>query len=174
MKILIIAVVIGFVYLLGAYNSLTRQRNRVRQAASGIDVYLTERFDLIPNLVECVKGYAKHEKDIFTTITKMRENYYQSRQLKDGEILNNEVNKVIAVSENYPELKASEQFLELQRKLSKLESQLQAARRIYNSEINIYNNSVQTFPKKLIAGLFNFKELEYFEAENEAKSNIKL
>lgn len=174
MSLLIIIIVIVFIYILAIYNSLIRGRNKVRQAASGIDVYLTERFDLIPNLVECVKGYAKHEKEIFTTITKMRENYYQSRQLKDGEALNNEVNKVIAVSENYPELKASEQFLELQKKLSKLESQLQAARRIYNSEVNIYNNKVQTFPSNIIAGLFNFKELEYFEAEYEAKSNVKL
>ena len=174
MSLLIIIIVIVFIYILTIYNSLIRGRNKVRQAASAIDVYLTERFDLIPNLVECVKGYAKHEKEIFITITKMRENYYQKRQLKDGEILNNEFNKIIAVSENYPELKASEQFLQLQKKLAKIESQLQAARRIYNGEVNVYNNKVQTFPNNILAGLFNFREVEYFEAEYEAKSNIKV
>ncbi len=171
MKIAIIIILL-LAYVLFIYNSLIRKRNKVRQAASGIDVYLTQRFDLIPNLVECVKEYAKHEKETFERITKMRERYYQKRELKEGEILNNEFNKIIAVSENYPELKASDQFLDLQKKLAKMESQLQAARRIYNSEVNAYNNNVQMFPSNFIAKLFNFQEEEFFEAEEQAKNNI--
>ena len=172
MKIVIIVIVILLAYVFLTYNSLIRKKNKIKQAASGIDVYLTQRFELIPNLVECVKGYVKHEQKIFEEISKMRENYFKNKNLKDGEILNNEFNKIIAISENYPELKASEQFLELQKKLSKMESQLQAARRIYNSEVNIYNDAVQTFPSNLMAKLFNFKPEEYFQAEEEAKNNV--
>ncbi len=174
MKIAIIIVVLLLIYVFFTYNSLIKKRNKVKQAASGIDVYLTQRFDLIPNLVECVKGYIEHEKETFEEISKMREKYYKNRDLKDGEVLNNECNKIIAVSENYPELKASEQFLDLQKKLAKMESQLQAARRIYNSEVNMYNNKVQMFPSNLMAKLFNFKEEEFFQAEEQAKSNIRL
>lgn len=174
MNVIIIIVVILLAYVLLTYNSLIRKRNKIKQAASGIDVYLTQRFELIPNLVECVKGYVKYEEKIFEEIAKMRENYFKNKNLKDGEILNNECNKIIAISENYPELKASEQFLELQKKLSKMESQLQAARRIYNSEVNIYNNAVQIFPSNLMAKLFNFKEEEFFQSEEQAKNNISL
>lgn len=174
MGILIIIVVLLLAYVLLTYNSLIRKRNKIKQAASGIDVYLTQRFELIPNLVECVKGYVKHEKEIFEEVAKMRENYFINKNLKEGEILNNKCNKIIALSENYPELKASGQFLELQKKLSKMESQLQAARRIYNAEVNTYNNAVQTFPSNLMAKLFNFKEEEYFQAEEQAKNNVDL
>ena len=174
MNVIIIIVIFLFAYILCTYNSLIRKRNKVRQSASAIDVYLTQRFELIPNLVECVKGYVKYEQEMFETIAKMRESYFQNKNLKDGEILNNECNKIIAISENYPELKASEQFLELQKKLSKMESQLQAARRIYNSEVNVYNNEVQTFPSNIMAKLFNFKEEIYFQAEEQAKNNVAL
>ena len=174
MGILIIIVILLLAYVLLTYNSLIRKRNKIKQAASGIDIYLTQRFELIPNLVECVKGYLKHEKEIFEEVAKMRENYFINKNLKEGEILNNKCNKIIALSENYPELKASEQFLGLQKKLSKMESQLQAARRIYNAEVNTYNNAVQTFPSNLMAKLFNFKEEDYFQAEEQAKNNVTL
>ncbi len=174
MGIVIGIIIFLLIYIFGMYNSLIRARNKIKQAASGIDVYLTQRFELIPNLVECVKGYVKHEQETFEKITTMRENYLKNKNLKDGEILNNECNKIIAISENYPELKASEQFLELQKKLSKMESQLQAARRIYNAEVNVYNNKVQMFPSNIIANLFNFKEEEFFQAEEQAKNNVKI
>lgn len=174
MGIVIGIIVLLLIYIFGMYNSLIRARNKIKQAASGIDVYLTQRFELIPNLVECVKGYVKHEQETFEKIATMRENYLRNKNLKDGEILNNECNKIMAISENYPELKASEQFLELQKKLSKMESQLQAARRIYNAEVNVYNNKVQMFPSNIIANLFNFKEEEFFEAEEQAKNNVAL
>ncbi len=171
--ILIIFVII-LLYVFITYNTFVSRRNKIKQAESGIDVYLTQRFDLIPNLVECVKGYMTHEKETLMAITQMRAKYLQSKNLKDGEILNNECNKIMAVAENYPELKASEQFLNLQKNLTKMESQLQAARRIYNAEVNLYNNKVQMFPSNIIAGMFGFKEAEFFEAQEQAKQNVEV
>lgn len=170
--IIILAVIVG--YILITYNSIVRQKNRVLQASSGIDVYLTQRFDLIPNLVECVKGYMNFEKETLIAIAEKRSMYLQNRNLKEGEELNNECNRIILLAENYPDLKANEQFLNLQKKLSKMESQLQAARRIYNTEVNKYNDKIETFPNSIIADAFNFKKQEYFQAEQNAKNNIQI
>ena len=170
--ILILFLIVIYIWL--KYNSIIQNRNKVRQAASGIDVYLMQRFDLIPNLVECVKGYMEHEKNVLIEITEARKAYLQNKNLKEGEELNKKCNMIIAVAEEYPELKASELFLNLQKNLSKMENQLQAARRVYNSEVNTYNNSIQKFPGNIIASFGNFKEEEYFEAEYEAKNNIKI
>jgi len=169
-----ILIIIIVFYVLVKYNSIIQNRNKVKQAASGIDVYLTQRFDLIPNLVECVKGYMKHEKEILAEITQARATYLQNKDLKEGQELNKKCNMIIAVAEEYPELKSSEQFLNLQKSLSKMESQLQAARRIYNAEVNTYNNSIQKFPGNIVASLFNFKEEEYFEAEYNSRENIQI
>ena len=155
--VLIIALIIVILIMLGSYNSLVKLRNKVNQAKSGIDVYLNQRFDLIPNLVECVKGYAKHEVEVLEKITQLREEYSRSKDIKEAEKLNNGINQVIAVAEQYPELKASEQFLNLQKSLSKMESQLQAARRIYNNEVTAYNTTINTVPTNIIAKMFNFK-----------------
>lgn len=173
MIILVIAVIIAL-YILITYNILVRQKNRIKQATSGIDVYLTQRFELIPNLVECVKGYMKYEQETLAKIVEMRTEYMKTKNLKEGEQLNNEFNKILVITENYPELKSSEQFLNLQKSLTKMESQLQAARRIYNSEVNIYNNKVQTFPNNIIAKMFGFKTEEFFEAEEQAKNNVEV
>lgn len=170
--IIILTVIVG--YILITYNSIVKQKNRVLQATSGIDVYLTQRFDLIPNLVECVKGYMNFEKETLIAITEKRSMYLQNKNLKDGEELNNECNRIILLAENYPDLKANEQFLNLQKKLSKMESQLQAARRIYNTEVNKYNDKIETFPNSIIADAFNFKKQEYFQAEQNAKNNIQI
>ena len=157
------------------YNSLVKMRNKVKQAESGIDVYLNQRFDLIPNLVECVKAYSKHEQSIFTEIANLRSAYMkQPNDIKGAENLNNKMNQLIAVAENYPELKASEQYLNLQKNLTKIESQLQAARRIYNMEVTNYNDKICTVPSNLIAGLFGFKEAKLFEIEEHKRENIKI
>jgi len=174
MFILIAIVVFLIVLVLIGYNSFIRARNKVKQAESGIDVYLTQRFDLIPNLVECVRGYMSYEKDLLARVTELRAKYTENKNLKLGEELNNDCNKIIAVAENYPELKSSEQFLNLQKNLSKMESQLQAARRIYNAEVNNYNNKVQMFPSNILAGIFGFKEKEFFQTEEQAKNNVKV
>lgn len=174
MEIVIGVIVIILIYVLITYNLFVSKNNKVKQAASGIDVYLTQRFDLIPNLVECVKGYMEYEKETLKEITNMRTNYLKNRDLKEGELLNNEYNRIIAIAENSPELKASEQFINLQKSLSKMESQLQAARRIYNSEVNRYNTSIQMFPNSILAKMFNLKEKDFFEAEEQVKNNVKV
>ena len=172
--VLIIALIIVILIILGSYNSLVKLRNKVNQAKSGIDVYLNQRFDLIPNLVECVKGYAKHEVEVLEKITQLRAEYSRSKDIKEAEKLNNGINQVIAVAEKYPELKASEQFLNLQKSLSKMESQLQAARRIYNNEVTAYNTTINTVPTNIIAKMFNFKEAELFTVEDYKKENIQV
>lgn len=170
------ALVSVILIIFGMYNSLVKMRNKVKQAESGIDVYLNQRFDLIPNLVECVKGYSKHEKDILENVIKLRAEYINNKNtdLKQAENLNNNMNQVIAVAENYPELKASEQYLNLQKSLSKIESQLQAARRIYNVEVTKYNTKIATVPNNVIAGLFGFKEADLFTIEEYKKENIEI
>lgn len=173
--IVLIIVAILLITILTMYNNLVRAKNRVKQAESGIDIYLNQRFDLIPNLVECVKGYSKHEEKIFTEIANLRTAYMkQHNNLKDAEVLNNKMNQLIVVAENYPELKASEQYLNLQRTLTKLESQLQAARRIYNMEVTDYNNTISVVPSNLVANLFGFKEENLFEIEEYKKENINI
>ena len=174
MVVLIVVIVIILLVILSKYNKLVKQKNSVKQAQSGIDVYLNQRFDLIPNLVECVKGYAKHEEQVLEKITQLRAKYSKSKDLKEAEKLNNGINQVIAVAEQYPELKASEQFLNLQKSLSKMESQLQAARRIYNNEVTAYNTTINTVPTNIIAKMFNFKEAELFTVEDYKKENIQV
>ena len=174
MTILII-IAIFIIVILTLYNNLVKARNKVRQAESGIDVYLNQRFDLIPNLVECVKGYSKHEQTIFNEIAKLRADYQNKKNdIKSAENLNNKMNQLIAVGENYPELKASEQYLNLQKTLTKLESQLQAARRIYNAEVTNYNDKVTLVPSNIVARMFGFKEENLFEIEDYKRENINI
>jgi LemA protein len=172
--IIVLGVIILIVF--GMYNSLIGMRNKVKQAESGIDVYLNQRFELIPNLVECVKGYSKHEKDVFENIVKLRTEYMNNKKtnLKQAEELNNNINKIMAVAENYPELKASEQYLNLQKNLTKIESQLQAARRIYNNEVTKYNTKIETVPNNIIAKSFGFKAVDLFTIEEYKKENVEI
>ena len=169
-----IIITILIVLVIIKYNKIKTLHNKVKQSRSSIDVYLTQRFDLIPNLVECVKGYAKHEKELFVQITELRSAYNQSKDLKKGAELNNKFNDILLLEENYPDLKANENFLNLQRSLSKMESQLQAARRLYNSDVTIYNTDIETFPGNLFSTIFNFKKEELFEIEEMKKVNIKV
>ena len=175
MVVLLIVIAIIIMIILSKYNGIVRLQKKVKQAESGIDVYLNQRFDLIPNLVECVKGYAKHEKEIFENIAKLRIEYIQgNKNLKNAEKINNVMNKILAIAEDYPDLKASEQFLNLQKNLSKMESQLQAARRIYNNEVTKYNTKISVVPNNIIAKMFGFKEKELFEIEEYKKENINV
>lgn len=170
--ILIIAIIVAVLIM---YNGLVKARVRVKQAASGIDVYLKQRFDLIPNLVETVKGYSKHEQTILAEITALRNSYMnQPENLKNAENLNNKMNQLVAVAEAYPDLKASEQYLNLQKTLSKLESQLQAARRIYNSEVAEYNQKLETVPSNIVASLFGFVHADLFEIKEVERQNVKI
>ena len=172
---ILIIIAILLIAILVIYNNLVKLRNKVKQAESGIDVYLTQRFDLIPNLVECVKAYSKHEETIFTEIASLRSAYMKKKKsLKNAENLNNKMNQLIAVAENYPELKASGQYLQLQKSLVKIESQLQAARRIYNIEVTNYNDKICTVPSNLVANLFGFEEAKLFEIEEYKRENINI
>lgn len=176
MEIAIIILIIIFTIILSIYNGLIKKRNAVKQSRSSINIYLLQRFSLIPNLVECVKGYTKHEKEIFENIAKLRTEYEKTKQLEKASELNTQINNLLLIGENYPELKSSENFLNLQKNLSKMEDQLQAARRLYNIDVTNYNTSLQTFPNNLIATLFHFKPEDLFNiSENEAQNiNINL
>lgn len=174
METIIIIVIAILLVLLIMYNRLVKKRNAVKQSRSSIDVYLTQRFDLIPNLVECVKGYAKHEENLLESITKLRTEYNVSKDLDKASLLNTQMNKLIAIVENYPDLKASENFLNLQKNLTKMEDQLQAARRLYNMDVTAYNTAIQVFPTNLIASAFNFTEEKLFELEPGKGENVKI
>ena len=170
MKIEIVLGIVVFIFLVIVfiqYNKLVRLKMKVKQSKSGIDVYCQQRFDLIPNLIETVKGYIEYEKEMFDSITRLRAEYNNTKDINIGQELNQKMNTVIANVENYPDLKASEQFLNLQKNLEKTESQLQAARRIYNYNVTEYNIKISVVPYNIIAKIFNFKEETLFEAENE-------
>ncbi len=174
MIIAIIIVIFIVLFILIQYNQLIRLRLRVKQSKSGIDVYLKQRFDLIPNLVSVVKGYANYEKGLLDNIVKLRAKYNETQDAKICEELINQMNKIIAIAENYPELKASEQFLNLQKSLSKIESQLQAARRLYNIDVTKYNTKIKTIPYNIIAVMFRFKEESLFTISEEEKKVINI
>ncbi len=173
MLYIIIAIIL--IIVLATYNDLVKKQYKVKQAKQGIDVYLKQRFDLIPNLVECVKGYSKHEKEVLEKITVLRTDYMRNpTSLKDAENLNNKLNELTLIAENYPDLKASEQYLNLQKALTKMESQLQAARRIYNCEVTNYNCKIEKIPSNIIASLFGFKRADFFEVEESNKQNVNI
>ena len=159
--ILIIIAVLILIYLGSTYNSFVVLRNRVKDQWAQIDVQLKRRFDLIPNLVETVKGYASHEKDTLEAVVKAR-NEYLSSDTPEGKIAaNNDLNKVVtklfALAESYPELKADASFRELQTTLTETEDKISYARQFYNDVVMKYNNKVEVFPSNIVAGLFGFK-----------------
>ena len=172
--VLMFILIVGAIFLVAEYNKFVQLRHKIKQAKSGIDVYLTQRFDLIPNLVECVKGYAAHEEKVFTEIARLRGEYERSKDLKAGSELYNKSNNILAIGEANPYLQASEQFLNLQKNLTKMESQLQAARRIYNGDVTLYNTTISTFPNSLFASFFGFHEEELFVIEEYKKENINI
>ena len=171
----------GFLFFVGLllllfiaiYNGIVKLKHNVDKSESGIDVYLQQRFDLIPNLVDVTKAYANYESDILEKIAKLRTAYNQNKDSNASNELNNQYKTIMAVVENYPELKANEQFLKLQKALVKIESQLQAARRIYNNDVTKYNTRISTFPNNIIANLFGFKERDLFVLDGEDKVDIK-
>lgn len=160
------------IWLLFTYNGLVNLRNQVALALATIDVQLKKRYDLVPNLVETVKGYASHEKDVLAAVTAARS---QASQPGAGwgaeEHLRHEIGRLIATAEAYPDLKASSHFLMLQRQLSECEAQIAAARRSYSASVMDYNNSVEMFPSSLVAGIFSFKRKPEFEIAIEERKN---
>jgi LemA protein len=165
-------------YAIVVFNRLIRARNLVREGWSGIDVQLVRRSDLIPNLVETVKGYAGHERALFSEIAQKRTQALNttgvsSRAAAEQDLLAS-VRRMLAVAEAYPELKASENFVELQKQLAELEDQLQLARRYYNGTVRDYNIGIQSFPDLLLARAFGFREEPYFETDDNAVPSVQL
>jgi len=166
-----IIIILVFIIIL-VHNSIIGLRNNVDKSKSGIDVYLQQRFDLIPNLIEVTKAYMNYEKDLLDRITELRSIYNQSKDMQAGNELNNQYKTIMATAENYPELKASEQFLNLQKSLVKIESELQAARRIYNNDVTRYNTKINTFPNSIIAWVFDFQKRDLFVLDGEDKVEV--
>ena len=174
----IVLIVIGVIVLwvIFTYNRLISLRNRVKEAFSDIDVQLKRRYNLIPNLIETVKGYAAHEKGVFEKVTEARTRAMGAQGVHDKaqaeNMLTGALKSLFAVSENYPDLKASENFLELQRELRDTEDKIQAARRFYNTNVMSLNTRVESIPSNVIAQMFKFKKEEFFELEEEAQREV--
>jgi LemA protein len=177
LPIIIVAVVI--IWLILTYNSLIRIRNRVKEAWSDIEVQLKRRYDLIPNLVNAIKGYTKHEEGVFTKVTEARAAAMSAKtpaeQAKTENMLTETLKSLFAVAENYPELKASQNFLQLQNELTDTENKIQASRRFYNGVVRDFNTKIEVFPTNIIAGALGFKQSEFFDAPDEVHEapNVK-
>lgn len=166
-------IVLWFIF---TFNSFVRKRILIKEALSDIEIQLKRRYDLIPNLIETVKGYAKHEKELFEKVTEARANAMNAKTLKEHSeaenILSQTLKSLFAVAENYPDLKASQNFLELQRELTDTEDKIQAARRFYNSNVRDYNIKIESFPSNILALIFNFKKAEFFELEDKKEKEV--
>lgn len=170
--------VVVLLWVVATYNSLVTKRNRVREAFSQIDVQLKRRASLIPNLIETVKGYVKHEKGVLTEVTKARTALMgassKSEQAQANNMLTGALKSLFAVAEAYPKLQASENFKELQEELSDTETKIAASRQFYNGNVLDFNNSLQTFPNSVMAGMFSFTQEEFFKATEEEKRDLKV
>ena len=176
--IAIIVIAVILLWIVAVYNSLIRSRNRTKEAWSDIDVQLKRRYDLIPNLVEAVKGYATHEKELFEKVTQARTAAISAKGMKEKaqaeNALSDTLKTLFAVSENYPDLKASANFLELQRELTDTENKIQAARRFYNSNVMDLNTKIESFPVNIMAKTFGFKQVELFQAAEGEKEPVQV
>lgn len=173
-----LVVIILLVWVIGTYNKLIRLRNKVKDQWSQVDVQLKRRFDLIPNLVETVKGYAKHEADTLEAVITARNMALNANTTSDEMDADNQLsgalNKLLALGESYPDLKADANFRDLQENLKNVEEKISFARQFYNDTVLNYKNAIEVFPTVLIAGLLGFKQEQFFEATVEEKQNIKV
>lgn len=182
--LIIIGVIVAVILIWGIaiYNGLIKLKNRVDEAWSDIDVQLKRRYDLIPNLISTVKGYAAHESQTFEKVTEARNKAMQAQGTGDAKaqaeaenMLSGTLKSIFALAENYPELKANQNFLELQRELSDTEDKIQASRRFYNGNVRDFNIKIELFPNNIFAGMLNFTKREFFEIANEAeRENVKV
>jgi len=174
--IIVVVAIVGFIWI--TYNTLVTAKVRINEAMSQIDVQLKRRTDLIPNLVETVKGYAKHEKELFEKVTQARASLMSAKGVKEKADANNQLGETLkslfAVAENYPTLKANENFLNLQEELSDTENKVAYARQFFNSAVMDYNTKLQTFPSVLIANMMHFMPAEFFQATEEDKKPVKV
>jgi LemA protein len=179
--IVVIVVVVLALLLVFMYNGLVKARNRVDNAWSQIDVQLKRRYDLIPNLVETVKGYAAHERQTLEAVTNARANAINAQtrgsaqeQAQAENVLTGALKSLFAVAEAYPDLKANQNFLNLQEELTSTEDRIAYARQFYNDSVLGYNNGIQTFPRNVLAGMFNFTKREYFDTPSEETGPVKV
>lgn len=178
--ILIAVVVIILVFFFITYNSFVKENNKVNEAFATMDVYLKKRWDLVPNIINTVKGYAKHEKETLEEIVELRNNVESYDKLSDTEkIKNNEkisggITKIMALAEAYPELKANENFLSLQQDLGNIEDEIAQARKYYNAVVRDYNNKVQMIPTNIVAKILGYKTKIMFETASEERENVKV
>lgn len=176
--IIMTVIILLIIYILFLYNSFVSLSNKVKEAFSTMDVYLKKRWDLIPNLVETVKGYAEHEKETFSEVTKLRNNNYEKMSIEEkinvNEKMTNSVDRIIALKESYPDLKANTNFKDLSEQLKKLEDDIANSRKYYNAVVRIYNNKVEMFPNNLVAKILGYKPKAMFEATSEERNNVKV
>lgn len=178
MGVIILFAIIAFVVLYGVfvYNKLVRFRTLVEEAWSGINVQLKKRHDLIPNLMETVKGYATHERETFESVTRARTTAIQAQDVKTQEEAENQLSgalmRLMAISERYPELKANQNFMQLQEQLGTIETDIEKSRRYYNGAVRQKNITIDTFPSNMVANMFNFEKSLFFELENEAEKAV--
>lgn len=172
------ALVLILIFVWSLYNGLVTARVRIREAWSGIDVQLKRRSSLIPNLMETVKGYAKHEKEVFENVTKARSAMLGAKNPKEAAVADNQLTGALktlfAVAEAYPKLNASENFKELQEELSDTETKIAASRQFYNANVLDYNTKIKVFPNVILASMLGFKEEEFFEADEQSTKDIKV
>lgn len=176
--IIVIILVVVALWVVMTYNGLIRLKNRVEEAWSDIDVQLKRRYDLIPNLINTVKGYATHEKELFEKVTEARTQAMGAgstgEKAEAENALSGTLKSLFAVAENYPELKANQNFLELQRELTDTEDKIQASRRFYNGNVRDFNTKIEVFPNNVFASILNFSKREFFEAGASEKENVKV
>lgn len=176
--IIIGIIVLVLVYLWSTYNSLVVLKTRIQEALSGIDVQLKRRIDLIPNLVETVKGYAKHEKSVFENVTKARSALMKADSMGEkaqaNNMLTDALKSLFAVAEAYPDLKASTNFADLQRQLEDTEDKIAYSRQFFNANVLEYNTKIKMVPSNIVASMFGFKEEQFFETTDEERKNVKV
>lgn len=178
MKWIIILIIVVFIVLItiSAYNKLIRMRNKVDESYATMDVYLKKRFDLIPNLVATVKGYAKHEAATLEKVIAQRGSAHSTHEILDSErAIGGAIRNLFAVAESYPDLKANQNFMDLQGQLKKVEEDIANARKYYNAVVREYNDAIMTIPTNIIANLFHFEKRQMFEVDNEnERQNVKV
>lgn len=176
--IIITIIVLSLIYFGVTYNSFIKLNNTVKEAFSTMDIYLKKRWDLIPNIVETVKGYAKHEKTTLKEIIELRNSTYDNMSANEKVDINNklsqEINKLMAIAEAYPDLKSNENFKDLSQQLTKIEDDIANSRKYYNGAVRLFNNKVQMFPSNIVAKTLGFKEQKMFEASKLERENVKI
>ena len=176
--IVLIIIAIIIIFIISTYNGLVKSKMNVDNSWSQIDVQLQRRFDLIPNFIETVKGYMVHERETFEKITELRTSWAKATSVNDKAELNNQISAslktIMAVSENYPDLKANQNFLQLSDELRNTEDKISYSRQFYNDGVTIYNTKLQVFPSNIIAKMFNFTPRDLFKTNDESRKNVKV